>query len=140
MPKGLPGTPFRRSRGLSGIRLKNLIGKKHFYDLFAPEVREELKKGAFKVFCRERVVPGLPQSELKQAGENNLSGDKRRTGAGFKGECNTDIDGADTDVTERNHAEQALRKPTKNSGGKWASGKKPSNDSAGTEAASLSEL
>ncbi len=39
-----------------GYSPDELVGQKHFYDLFAPEVREELKKAAFAAFDRRESI------------------------------------------------------------------------------------
>jgi PAS domain S-box-containing protein len=86
-----------------------LIGKKHFYDLFAPEVREELKTTAFTVFAAKQAFRDFPNPNISK--EEKLvhletSGvpmlDENGNLVGYRG--------ADTDVTERRRAEEELRR------------------------------
>ena len=69
-----------------GYKPDELIGKKHFYDLFAPEVREELKASRFQSVCRKAIVPGFPESEREQRGKGCASGDQRGAGTGCRRE------------------------------------------------------
>jgi len=86
-----------------------LIGKKHFYDLFVPEVREELKTAAFKVFAAKEAFRAFPNPNVsKEGGVVHLetSGvpllDADGNLVGYRG--------ADTDITERKRAEAKIRK------------------------------
>ena len=91
-----------------GFTPDELVGKKHFYDLFAPEVREELKAAAFKVFAAREPFRAFPNPNVSKEGnivhletsgvpvlevDGNLVGYR----------------GADTDITERKRAEEALQ-------------------------------
>ena len=91
-----------------GYRPDELIGKKHFYDLFVPEVREELKAAAFDVFAAKRAFRAFPNPNTSKEGKVvylETSGvpmlDESGNLVGFRG--------ADTDVTERKQAEQTLQ-------------------------------
>ncbi len=42
-----------------GYHPKELVGKRYFYDLFAPEKRERLKKAAFEIMKRQDVFKGF---------------------------------------------------------------------------------
>ena len=83
--------------------------KKHFYDIFLPENREELKNLAFDIFnkkqsFREFINPNLHKNGkivwLSTSGSPIL--DKKGNLIGYRG--------ADTDVTVRKHAEEELKK------------------------------
>ena len=92
-----------------GYRPDELVGKKHFYDLFVPEVREELKAAAFKAFAAKESFRALPNPNLSKEGRVvhlETSGapvvDAAGNLVGYRG--------ADTDVTERKRAEEELRR------------------------------
>jgi len=92
-----------------GYKPDELVGKKHFYDLFAPEVRDELKTAAFKVFAAKGSFRALPNPNLSKEGKVvhiETSGgpmlDETGNLVGYRG--------ADTDVSERKRTEQELRK------------------------------
>ncbi len=86
-----------------------LIGKKHFYDLFAPDVREELKAAAFKVFAARGSFRAFPNPNLSKRGKvvhMETSGVPVLDGAGNL----VGYRGADTDVTERKRVEGEVRR------------------------------
>ena len=92
-----------------GYRPDELIGKKHFYDLFAPEVREELKAAALAAFAAKQPFRAFPNPNVSKEGrvvQMETSGlpmlDAGGNLVGYRG--------ADTDVTERKRAEEELRK------------------------------
>lgn len=91
-----------------GYRLEEIIGKKHFYDLFHPEDLEELKKAAFEVFAQKRPFRELINRNVRKNGKIiylSTSGtpilDERGELLGYRG--------ADTDITERKRAEEEIR-------------------------------
>jgi PAS domain S-box-containing protein len=51
-----------------GFRSDELTGKMHFYDLFAPEVREEAKVERFEVFAARRSFRALPFPTVSKDG------------------------------------------------------------------------
>ena len=82
-----------------------LIGKMHFYDLFVPEVREEIKTAAFNVFAAKQTFQAFQNTNLSKEGKVvhlETSGipmlDETGHLVGYRG--------ADTDITERKRAEQ----------------------------------
>jgi PAS domain S-box-containing protein len=90
-----------------GYRPDELIGKMHFYDLFTPESREQLKWVTLTAFAEKKPFRGFPNLNVSKQGrkvEIETSGtpvlDSAGNLAGYRG--------ADTDVTERNRAENAL--------------------------------
>jgi len=92
-----------------GYRSDELVGKRHFYDLFVPEVREELKAASFKVFAEKQSFRAFPNPNISKDGKLvylETSGvpvlDETGNLVGYRG--------ADTDVTERKRAEEELRK------------------------------
>ncbi len=92
-----------------GYTPDELVGKKHFYDLLTPEVREELKASAFNVFAEKQPFRAFPNPNLSKEGKVvhlETSGvpvlDAAGNLVGYRG--------ADTDVTERKKAEEELRK------------------------------
>ena len=56
-------------RKVLGFRPSELTGKKHFYDLFHPEDREDLRKAAFKVFARKQPFREFLNRNLRKNGE-----------------------------------------------------------------------
>lgn len=86
---------------------EEIVGKKHFYDLFHPEDREELKKAAFETFAQKQSFREFINRNVRKDGETiwlSTSGmpilDVDGTLLGYRG--------ADTDITERKKAEEAL--------------------------------
>ena len=82
--------------------------KKHFYDLFYPEDREELKKKAFKVFAKKQPFREFVNRNIHKNGKPVwllTSGvpilNEKGNLVGYRG--------ADIDITERKKAEEALR-------------------------------
>jgi len=91
-----------------GYSADELVGQKHFYDLFAPDVREELKETAFATFQREEpfldfINPNVHKNGsiviLETTGTPLL--DKEGNLLGYRG--------ANTDITSRKLAEESLK-------------------------------
>ncbi|MBC8277063.1 MAG: PAS domain S-box protein, partial [FCB group bacterium] len=91
-----------------GYRPEELVGKKHFYDLFDPVEREELRKAAFEVFAQKQSFREFLNPNVHRNGKTvwlltsgvpilNKKGDLR----GYRG--------ADTNITDRRRAEEALK-------------------------------
>ncbi len=91
-----------------GYTADELVGKMHFYDLFAPEVREELKAAAFKVFAEKKSFRAFPNASMSKDGKTvhlETSGvpvlDEAGNLIGYRG--------SDADFTERKKSAEALQ-------------------------------
>jgi len=85
-----------------------LVGKKHFYDLFDPAVRDELKETALRVFANKQPFRAFPNPNITKDGRIvhlETSGvpvlDEMGNLRGYRG--------SDADVTERLKAQEELR-------------------------------
>lgn len=94
-------------KNILGYTSDELVGKMHFYDLFAPEVREELKAAAFKIFAVKESFRAFPNANINKAGQIvhlETSGvpmlDEAGNLVGYRG--------SDRDMTERKRAVSAL--------------------------------
>jgi PAS domain S-box-containing protein len=91
-----------------GYTPEELVGRKHFWDFFVPERREEMKHAAFAVIGRRERFRGVPNLKMRKDGTIvalETSGlPTYDTSGAFVG-----YRGADRDVTERQRAEQASR-------------------------------
>jgi formate hydrogenlyase transcriptional activator len=92
-----------------GYRADELIGKMHFYDLFSPDVREELKAAAFQMFSAKQPFKAFPNPTVSKDGKivhMETSGIPVLDEAGNL----TCYRGADTDVTKRKQADEEIKK------------------------------
>ncbi len=92
-----------------GYKPEEIIGKKHFYDLFEPDSREKMKEAAFEVFKKKESFVGFVNSNLHKNGQRvflSTTGspiiDERGNLQGYRG--------TDLDITERLKDEDLLRK------------------------------
>jgi len=92
-----------------GYKPEEVVEKKYFYDLFHPEDREDLKKAAFKVFHKKEPFREFINRNVCKDGKVvwlSTSGipilDKKGALVGYRG--------ADSDITERRRAREALQK------------------------------
>lgn len=93
---------------LLGYKPEEIVGKKHFYDLFIKEGREEIKKAAFDVFGKKEAIKNLVNINLHKNGSLVII---ETNGVPILDE-NGDLigyRGADTNITERKKSEEALR-------------------------------
>ena len=92
---------------LLGYRPEEVLDK-HFYDLFHPEDREDLKQGAFRFFAQKLPFRDFINRNINKNGETvwiSTSGVPILDGQGnLQG-----YRGADIDITARRQAEEALR-------------------------------
>lgn len=105
--KGLYHYTSPAVKNILGYTPDELVGKMHFYDLFAPGGREELKEAAFKVFAAKESFKAFPNENINKAGQIvhlETSGvpmlDEAGNLVGYRG--------SDTDVTERKQSNEAL--------------------------------
>ncbi len=91
-----------------GYPSDHLVGKLYFYDLFAPEVREELKASALQVMEAKQPFHSFRNPNVAKDGTVAIL---ETSGAPVLNDAGGLIGyrGADTDVTERERAELALR-------------------------------
>ena len=82
--------------------------KKHFYDLFHPEEREELKKAAFDVFLKKQSFREFINKNVHKNGKIVWLSTSGSPILNSKGNL-IGYRGADIDITERKRAEEALR-------------------------------
>ena len=85
-----------------------LVGKKHFYELFAGENSEETKMNVLKLFASKQSIKELLNQNVHKDGSlvwlstsGNPILDKKGVLLGYRG--------ADTDITERKKVEEALK-------------------------------
>ncbi len=91
-----------------GYKPDELIGKKHFYNFFHPDVMDTLKKAAFEVFAKKAVFRNFINPNVHKNGNTVIletSGlpviDNKGTLLGYRG--------SDRNVTERKKTEKALK-------------------------------
>ena len=90
-----------------GYAPRELVGKKHFYDLFEPSVREERKTAAFQVFAARQAFRDFPNANVSKGGKIvhlETSGAPMLDPAGNL----IGYRGADADVTARKQSEQEI--------------------------------
>ncbi len=90
-----------------GYKPDEIIGNKHFYDFFHPDIRETLKKTAFEIIAKKEVFRHFPNPNIHRNGDTVIletSGlpviDNKGTLLSYRG--------SDRDITERKKAEEAL--------------------------------
>jgi two-component system, sensor histidine kinase and response regulator len=91
-----------------GFGPEELIGKKYFYDSFAPEMKDDLTKKAFEVFSKKESFKNFRNLNIHKSGRHVMletSGvpivDEKGTLLGYRG--------ADKDITERNRFEEIIQ-------------------------------
>jgi len=92
-----------------GYRPGEIVGRKHFYDLFYAEDREETKRAAFEVFARRQPFRGFINRNMDKNGRIVWLSTSAVPILDEKGDL-LGYRGADTDVTERVQAEERLQR------------------------------
>jgi PAS domain S-box-containing protein len=95
-----------------GYRPEELVGKKYFYDFFASEMKEKLKKAAFGVFARKEGFRCLINPNMHKNGSIVILETTGTPIVDNKGNL-CGYRGADRDITERKRAEDTLEKLNK---------------------------
>ena len=92
-----------------GYKPEEVVGKKHFYDHFAPDVKEGLKKAALEAFAKRESIKGFVNPNVHKNGSTVImetSGtpiiDEKGNLCGYRG--------ADKDITGRLQKEKELKK------------------------------
>jgi len=92
-----------------GYKPEEIVGKKHFYDYFAPDVKEGLKKAALEAFAKRESIKGFVNPNMHKNGSTVImetSGtpiiDEKGNLCGYRG--------ADRDITGRLQKEKELKK------------------------------
>lgn len=92
-----------------GYKPEDIVGQKHFYDFFAPDVRDDFKKAAFEAFAKRESFRGFVNPNVHRNGNTVIfetSGapiiDDKGHFCGYRG--------VDRDITERTQREEELRK------------------------------
>jgi len=90
-----------------GYEPVEILNKKHFYDFFLPEVREDLKKATSGNFKRKKSFENFINSNLNKDGREVILSTSAIPILDSEGNL-TGYRGVDTDITNRTRAEEAL--------------------------------
>jgi len=95
-------------KSLLGYKPEEIVGKKHFYDFIAPDIRREIMKAVFEIFSRKESFKKLENPNIHKDGHIVIlesSGcpviDKQDNLIGYRG--------VDSDITEQKNTEEFLR-------------------------------
>ncbi|MBA7705475.1 Adaptive-response sensory-kinase SasA [subsurface metagenome] len=98
---------------LLGYKPEEIVGKKHFYDLFVPENRDEIKRSALEKFAEKESFKGFLNANVHKNGQTvwiMTSGvpilDDDGNLVGYRG--------SDIDITDRKEAEKKLERLNEN--------------------------
>ncbi|MCK9279959.1 MAG: PAS domain S-box protein [Melioribacteraceae bacterium] len=93
---------------LLGYKPDEVVGKMHFYDFFAPDVKESLRKMAFEAFNERKLFRNFENKNIHKNGKSvilSTSGspifDNNGNVKGYRG--------VDEDITDRKKSEDALK-------------------------------
>ena len=90
-----------------GYTADELVGKMHFYDLFIPSSREELKAAAFQAFAHRQTFRDFPNANVSKSGKI-VHLETSGTPVLYADGNLLGYRGADTDVTARKQSELEL--------------------------------
>jgi len=106
--KGLYTYASKVSENLLGYLPDEIVGKKHFYDFFKPEIKKNFKKAALEVFSKKESIENFENPNIHKDGRIVIletSGvpilDAKGNLLGYRG--------ADKDITECKNAEDVLK-------------------------------
>ena len=91
-----------------GYSAYEMVGKKHYYDLFAPDVREELTAGAMAAFQRKEPISDFVNPNIHKNGTIVMLETHGAPVLDGKGNL-LGYRGTDMDITEKRRAEDALQ-------------------------------
>jgi PAS domain S-box-containing protein len=90
---------------LLGYKVQEVVGKKHFYDFFAPDIREEFKKAALEAFERRESFRNFVNRNIHKNGSTVIFETNGTPIVDDKGNL-CGYSGADRDITDRKLSEQ----------------------------------
>jgi len=90
---------------LLGYKVQEVVGKKHFYDFFAPDIREEFKKAALEAFDRRESFRNFINHNIHKNGSTVIFETNGTPIVDDKGNL-CGYRGADRDITDRKLSEQ----------------------------------
>ena len=107
--KGVYTYISRLSESILGYKPIEIIGKKSFYDFFAPEIKEKSKNAAFEIFAKKEAFRKFENPNIHRDGHILIL---ETSGFPILNDNGNLIGyrGADIDITERKQAEQELIK------------------------------
>ncbi|MGD8786986.1 MAG: PAS domain S-box protein [Phycisphaerales bacterium] len=91
-----------------GYKPEEIVEKKHFYDFFAPDVKDELRKAALEAFSNRESIRGLINPNVHKNGSTVILETNGTPIIDDEGNL-FGYRGADRDITERRRAEEALQ-------------------------------
>ncbi|NJD22480.1 MAG: PAS domain S-box protein [Melioribacter sp.] len=105
--KGLYTYSSKAVENILGYSPKEIVGKKYFYDLFDPEIREEIKEEAFSIMNRKDIIRNMTNLNLHKNGSKVYLETNGFPIIDSKGNV-TGYRGADKDITERRKIQKEL--------------------------------
>ena len=96
------------SEGILGYSSNEIVGKKHFYDFFVPELAEQLKTDAFQAFADKTGFKRFENANIHKDGHIVILSTTGMPVLDAEGNL-LGYRGVDTDITEQKKAELALR-------------------------------
>lgn len=91
-----------------GYKPEEIVGKKHFSDLFAPDRKDDMRRWAFETFARRESFNRFENANIHKDGRVVILETSGSPIVGGSGNLEGYI-GADTDITKRKEDEQRLR-------------------------------
>jgi len=92
-----------------GYKTDEIIGKKYFYDSFAPEIKVEMTKAALGVFAEKGVFTNLENANIHKDGHVVILSTSGSPLLDAKGNL-MGYRGADTDITQRKQGEEEIKR------------------------------